>query len=526
MKKKILLLTTALSLFSVGTMWSQDDPSASAAKVTTHDAMTYNRNSITVIPVTGMTNYDAFVAKWADNQNFDGKFDYNDIDYPRIGKIINVSSKNNLDSIGKILLDYAVPKKVADYWVQYDGKLFKTNVLEKRAVYNKTDADVLQDQASKVSSSLFDSGKELMKNSFLLVAGPTVVESSTNKKGETYYSAKSIGFVYHVDLNDEVLESISQNWLDEDASSVQKQNYDSMVIGLESTATVSGALEVGSTPEEAINKSLNSLFEKLEKKVDKWQVVTTVYELHPIGAKIGTKEGLKNSDRYSIFRLTEDMDGNLQYKKIGYVRATNIADNKMDADGHSPCSNFYQIAGRRNAKEGMFLKQSKDAKINLWVSGNFLKNALAPINVDVDYLVHTSQTLGMMQYAGISIGANFGKQLYDDKTGFWLPISIHYGLGLHPLRWFELTPNVGIGGMAPLSATEDSSNGDDESFAKKLAYYAHAGVKFGFQVYYPVSIFVRADYSFELGHGEWWPYYAPKNKPFGFSLGAGIKINL
>ena len=524
MIKKFLFIAFILNVGTVA-IKAQDDPSQAAAKVTTKDAMTYNRNSITVIPISGMTQYDAFVSNWAKGQDFDGKFDYNHIDYPQIGRIINPKSKNNLDSIKQILLNYAVPKKVSDYWVQYDGKLFKTGVFEERAIYNKTDADVLKEQASKVSTSLFDLGKELMKNSFLLVAGPTVVSSSTNKKGITTYSASSTGFVYHVDLNDEVLETISQNWLDEEATPNMKKNYDDVVIGLESTATVSGASGEGKTPEEAITNSLNALFEKLEKKVDKWQVVTSVYRLHPIGAKIGTKEGLKNSDRYTIFRLTEDMDGNLNYKKVGYARATRIAENKGIAEGNSPCSDFYQISGRRNAKEGMFLKQNKDTKLNLWVSGNFLKNALAPVNVDVDYLIKTSQTLGLMQYSGISIGANFGKQKWDDKTGFWLPVSLHYGLGIHFLRWLELTPNVGVGAMMPLNAAEDSNNGDDVSFAKKIAYYAHGGVKLGFQVCYPVSIFIRADYSYDFAHGEWWEFYEPKNKPFGFSLGAGVKIN-
>ena len=508
-------------------MAQEEDPNqGSVAKVTTKDALSYSRNSLTVIPISGMTNYDAFVANWAKNQDFGGKFDYNNIEIPQIGKIVNVKSQNNLDSIRKILLDYAVPKKVADYWVQYDGKLFKAGVLEDRAAYNKTDEDILKDRAAKLGGKdLFNLGKELMKNSFLLVAGPTVVTSSTSKKGVTTYSATSTGFVYHVDLNDEVLEEMSQVWLDESSSNEDRQKYENLIIGLESTATVSGATGTGKTPEEAITESLDELFEKLEKKVDKWQVVTTIYDIKPMRAKIGTKEGLKNSDRYTIFRLFDLEDGETVVKKVGYARATNVAENKMMADGQSPTSTFYQISGRKNGQPGMYLKQNKDLHLSVAVSGNFLKNALAPVIVDVDYLIHTSQTLGMMQYGGLSIGANFGKQKWDDKTGFWLPVSLHYGLGLHFLRWFELTPNVGVGAMMPLSAAEDSNSGDDASFAKKLAYYAHGGLKFSFQVWYPVSLFIRADYSFDFAHGEWWEYYAPKNKPFGFSLGAGVRVN-
>ena len=120
---------------------------------------------------------------------------------------------------------------------------------------------------------------------------------------------------------------------------------------------------------------------------------------------------------------------------------------------------------------------------------------------------------------------NFGKQKINDKVGFWMPVSLHYGVGIHFLRWLELTPNVGVGVMMPLSAADDANKNDDATFAKKLAYYAHGGVKLGFQVWYPVSIFIRADYSYDFAYGDWWEFYAPKNKPFGFSLGAGVKIN-
>lgn len=505
----------AISIFILGatSLMAQENPAQSAAKVTTQDAMSYNRNSITVIPITGMTNYDAYVINWAKGQDFGGKFDYNDITVPPINKI------TGLDEIQQELLKNSIPKKVVDYWLQYDGNKFSASVLESRALYNATDADVIKDKASRVSS-IKENGKPLMKNSFLLVAGPTVVEEKVDKKGKKSYNAKSSGYVYHVDINDEVLETIYQNWLDDEATTENKQAYDGLVIGLESSAFVTGASGTASSPNEAIEKSLGNLFEKLEKKIDKWQVVTSVYQLHPIGAKIGTKEGLKNSDRYTIFRLVESEDNELTYKRVGYVRATKVANNSQVADGNSPCSNFYQISGRRNAKEGMFLKQNKDTHLSVSLSGNFL-NSPNYGNVDVDYLIHTTQTLGIMQYAGLSIGGFYG----NDETGekaIYLPISLHYGIGIHPLRWIEIMPNIGIGGDVYIR-NDDLGTDDDESFAKKLAYYIHGGVKFGFQVWYPVQIFVRADYSCKIAEGEW--YVNSEKNRFGFSLGAGVRVN-
>ncbi|MDE6582278.1 MAG: hypothetical protein K2K47_07115, partial [Duncaniella sp.] len=289
---------------------------------------------------------------------------------------------------------------------------------------------------------------------------------------------------------------------------------------LHEAASVKNVSGTDADPDKAINEALTSMFEKLEKKIDKWQVVTSVYQLHPIGAKVGTKEGLKNSDRYAAYRVVEDADGNLQYKRIGYARATTIADNAADADGESPCSNFYQISGRRNIKEGMFLKQNKDAKFSVSVSGNIW--AYNPINVDVDYLIKTNHKGGIMQYAGLSIGADWGKTM--GESAFWIPVSLNYGIGIHPLRWLEILPNIGIGADY-YGMPDDLSDSDDSSFMKQIAYFARGGVKLGFQIWYPVQLFVRADYSYKFSEGE---YYLPCDSKDRFNrlgIGAGIKIN-
>lgn len=502
----------ALGVIAFGLTLSAQEP----AKVTSQDAMSYNRCSISVIPLLGNTEYDSYVTSWAQGQDFDGKFDYNDISE------IRISGTTASDTIGSILVSKRVPKQILDFWLQYDGKQFNNNLLEKRSRYNATDADVLKDKGSKVST-LYANGKPLMKNSFILVAGPTEVKKTETKKG-IVYTASVNGYAYLVDLNDEVLTTVWENWLDDEAPAQAKVVYDNLNISLNEAASVKNVTGTDADPVKAINEALYKMFEKLEKKIDKWQVVTSVYQLHPIGAKIGKKEGLKNSDRYAAYRVVEDADGNLVYKRIGYTRATTIADNATDATGESPCSDFYQISGRRNVKEGMFLKQKKDAKISVSISGNIM--AYNPINVDVDYLIKTSHKMGLMQYAGISIGGDFGKDEYTGEHAFWIPVSLHYGIGIHPLRWLEVLPNIGVGadyyGMPSL---EDSNLDDDSSFMKQVAYFAHGGVKVGFQVWYPVQVFVRADYSYKFAEGE---FYAPcdSHKRFNrLSLGAGVKIN-
>lgn len=483
----------------------------SPAKVETKDAFDYNRSSLTVIPLIGH-GADQESINWADTVKFDGKFDMNIIKYRP------VNSQSDVTAIQANLQEQQIAKMVIDYWLQYDGKVFNPSVLEQRSRYNATDADVLKDQASKVSV-LFTNGKSLMKNSYVMVAGPTSIEQKTDKKGRIYYISKADAHVYQVAINDELLEEIWSNWLSEDATPEMITKYESLAIAVEPVASVVNKTGIGANVSEAVQEACNSLLQPLEKKIDNWQVVTSVYQRHPLGAKIGKKEGLKNSDRYAAYKVIEDENGELNYKKIAYVRATNVSDNARDASGNTECSNFYQISGR-GIKEGMFLKQKKDLKMSVSLSGN--PGAYNLINVDVDYLINTKQTMGIMQYAGLSIGVDFG-DTYNEKA-YWIPVSINYGIGIHPVRILEILPSVGIGADY-YGMPSDLGSNDESSFTKQIAYYARGGVKLGLQVWYPVQIFIRLDYAYKFSDGE---YYLPCDSHTRFgkaTFGAGVKIN-
>ena len=489
--------------------------SQTPAKVTTKEAFDYQRSSLTVIPLIGH-GADRDAINWADTTNFDGKFDMNTI------KIRPVSGPNEVSAIKTQLQEQQVAKLILNYWLQYDGKKFGSEIIEKRARYNATDADYLKDQASKVQTLSY-SGRNLMKNTFIMVAGPTSVEKKTDKKGKIFYNVKSSAHVYQVVLNDSILEEIWSNWLDDESTPEMIQKYELLALEIDPVASVASS-ETDSDLSKAVASSCNELLEKLENKIDKWQVVTSVYRRHPLGAKIGKKEGLKNSDRYAAYKIIEDENGELTYKRIAYVRATDISDNARDAEGNTDLSTFYQISGR-GIKEGMYLKQKKDAKFSVSVSGNF--GGYSPLSVEFDRLLSTKHTLGLMQYAGISIGGDFGKTF--GENAFYVPIAINYGFGIHPVRVLELLPSVGIGADyygRPDDLSTGSSDGDSESkFFKQIAYFARGGMKIGLQVCYPVQIFIRADYAYKISEGE---YYisCDSHKRFGkVTFGAGIKIN-
>lgn len=482
------------------------------AKVESQQAFDYNRSSLSVVALTGLTSYDNAATAWTSEADFDGKFDMNKI------QTGSVRTANTVDDIKNALNNAGVGKQVLNYWVQYDGTKFDDGLMKQRARYNATDADVLRDKAAKVST-LDVVNKNVLKNSYVMVTGPTEVKSVTGKKGNVTYIAKVDAHVFQLDLTDEMIDNIWSNWLDEGSTPNQRDQYNALSVGLTYVASTTGKTGAGETAEEAVKDAFEEILQPLEKKIDSWQVVTSIYQKHPLGAKIGKKEGLRNSDRYRAFKVVEDVDGNLAYKKMGFVRATKIVDNAQNATGESECSQFYQISGK-NLREGMFLKQKKDAKISVSAYGNI--NGIQVGGLDIDYLIHTSNTLGIMQYAGISVGISPD----SDQDANYIPVALNYSVGIHPVRILEITPNIGVGADVYLNSNDDINDDDEDSFAKKLAYFARGGVKVGLQLWYPVQIFVRADYAYRISEGEAYILSSKDDDRFGkLSFGAGIKVN-
>ncbi len=498
--KKIVFGLVALFC---GTMYVQaQDANQSAAQVSTTEAFDYNRSSLSIITLGSNSSLQA----WAEKEDFGGKFDMNKI------ATNHLYCDNDTNSILEALVSEKVGKQILDYWVGYDGKQFDGQLLRQRSSYNATDADVLRDNAAEVRRlGTASASKGLLANSYILVANLQKVE--TGKDGDTY-TVKVDAHVYRADLNDQVVATTWANWIDEEATDEMKSNYNALNIDIEKIASATGKTGSGSSVEAAITDAFAGVLNTLEKKIDKWQVVTSIYQKHPLGAKIGKKENLKNSDRFRAFKIVEDKDGYLKAKKVGFVRATKVIDNRQNATGESECSHFYQISGR-TLREGMYLKQKNDAKISLSAAG--VTDGYSPFSIDVDFLAHTSQALGTMQYIGLSVGA-YAEDGGDDT---WIPVSLNYGIGIHPIRVLEIMPNIGVGADY-YNMSEDES--EDKKFDKQLLYFARAGIKVGLQICYPLQVFVRADYSYEISRGEL--YYDADEERFGkLSFGAGLRIN-
>ena len=535
MRKKLLF---AALLFGGVVSYAQE-----VSKVPAQETFDYSRCAISIISMGG----GAFTQGIDSCEFMSGKFDINKIpctQIPVVGNEIVGKKKQVLkekaEEIRKELLAKNVGKQVLDYWLQYDGNVFNSSLLAKRTRYNKTDADVLNANVDKVNT-LNVADKQLMGNSYVVV-----LSESKDAEGVDVY-------VYHTILPGEILAEVWNNWLDEDASPANRNFYNTLKVDLELVAAiykkyqtlasffvgdfVASIMEKKKSPSTIeTTETLNKVLEVLEHKIDKWQVTGTIFHRHPIAAKIGLKEGMCNSDRYRVFKVVEDESGNLEYKKVGFVRATEVFDNRTNAMGETDCSKFYKISGK-TMKEGMFLKEKKDLKMSVGVSGGVL-GRYNYAQMDIDYLLETKNTLGMMYFMGISIGYHMGGK--STTTGsavadellrpVYIPFSLNGAVAIHPVRILEIMPNIGIGCEGCEMDNDKSNNkynnkyNNNKSLFDGMAFFARSGVKVGLQVFYPVQLFVRADYSYKFSQGEW--YIDTPNRFGKLSIGAGVKVNL
>ncbi|MBR5532983.1 MAG: hypothetical protein IKU59_06740 [Bacteroidales bacterium] len=517
-KRLLLLLAGLLPLFAFA---------QSTEKVAPAPSFDYSRNSLTIISVIddnctygyGQGAIEAFIDSVYYAEGRYDKFDFNRIPTEYI------STSNTLENVNKALEEKGIGKQVLDYWVQFDGQYFNESLMEKRACYNATDADVLADKSNKVSQ-IAASGKALMNNSYVVVVGPTSSPTQKkNNKGETVYETKYAAHVYKVNFNDTVMTTVWENWLydgmPEDEFKVQKSVYDNLKVELTHIESVNGSVTI-KDKDASFYASFGEGISSFDGKIDAWKPVTSVYDKRPLQAKIGKKEGLKNSDRYRGYKVMEDAEGNIEYKPVGYARATKVYDNRTEATGESECSYFYQISGGKNFSEGMIMKEDKDAHVSISVSGAW--NGFSYGTIGADYLFHTTRVAGIMQYVGLEIGFDMEKVnlLGDDYLNMYIPIAINYSVGFHPVRWVEIQPYVGIGADYFMPASEMKP--DDSSFAKQLAYFAHGGLKVGVNVCYPVQVFAKVGYSYKFMEGDY--YFSSERDRFGtFSIGGGVKVS-
>ncbi len=467
----------------------------------------------------------------------------------------------NQNNIGKEIFDYIL-------MVDGDGR-FHYDLMVERSRWNATDADVQLDNASQVKT-VDENGPALLANSYLIVydAKETKIGETTDKNGnkKPLYMADVTGYVFAIDSAEEVIGNIVHNmWINdgEEASVVaQKRDlYRNVRIPMKCVAAQSVSASSEESMQKAITKSYDDVLRKLENKISAWEVTATPEDVRPyITAKVGTKEGIKNTQRFKIFKNKGDEEeGTLRTVKVGYARATEINNNNEVATGNTGLSYFYQISGgRMNGTE--FLKQSNDIKLGVSIDYNYnglgwenqnIFDAFSMVDVTFDYLAYMHKN-GISHYARLNVGYDIAtskmlkkgliatnKGLTETEAenalnGTWLEngvsfvnVSVGYACGLKVKQVVEFQPMINVGVDLPIFHTKVDLTKEEQK--TNYGVFIDPALRIVFNCGYPFQLFVQADYSVMVLEGT--TYKAINDdldvcghkRDMGLGVAAGVK---
>lgn len=273
-----------------------------------------------------------------------------------------------------------------------DGSM-SLELIHERGRFSATDADYIKAQTTKRgNAALEDYGNRLVNLSYILVIDVRDIKNAkeASKSDLKGWQANVTGHLYKIDFNDEIQNAFYDAWIYDDDSKAQKdekiKKFESLKIPIVtvSKATVSvSAMQPESTTnigmfmkpktedqlmQELAQKCIDDVIYRIEMNVEEFKVKTAIYDVRPLRAKIGLKEGLKTDQRFFVYEYVYNEKTNQTVpKKRGVIRAgakSKIVDNRKVASGDMPTSRFYQVAGRK-IEQGFTLQQQNDLGMEL-----------------------------------------------------------------------------------------------------------------------------------------------------------------
>lgn len=521
MKRTILLLTLIGILPSI---FCQN----TAKKVNTK----YFRPSITTLFFQPRsTNEEVLINKFK-NIELNSKFDNHKIDYPYLSNV----APADLQKMQKIMnyLQGASNPVIAKWWNRDEEGNFNFLYVAERGQYTATDADAMISRSSN-TDRIEMLGEQLIDKSYILIYEITEFYTmedyynridAQNRKNTNYTPVKRTdeGFItsynvyaYKVSFNDSVSANFySEYWVDKKnhdnqkvakwASATFPVNYAAMASGtVRSTQPKDPKNVVYLTKKKKTGNELiedmpfeiqsNAIFE-LSKKIEDFRLKVTVYKTYPVKAKLGTKEGLYMDQRFYVYEIELEKNGNKKTNRMGIVRAKLISDNKKIATGESKPSEFQQVNGK-TLYEGMFMESKEDYGIIADIGVNSASNNA---------------------FGGFYIGADFRISKYTNISGLHLGIDI----SLNSMK------NVNPGIFNKLGLYNDDISGNTSAIAVNLSkelyfsntgnYYIRPAVGIGVYTYtfkeingYDIPDNLKKDYT-------WSSYYIPVSCGIGWNF--------
>ena len=287
----------------------------------------------------------------------------------------------------KNLYEQKIPNKILAKILLDGQNVPSPEVLSKRGEYSATDAQVLKANAANEGGSVLSTNglQNMLKNVYFIVTQTGAIKSEYSKiSKENVYSVGYKSYLIQIDLKEMLENRIFWKefwWKGPNESKYNNfMNYKFPIKLISVTESVASTgenksvlvglkMEKKPKTQEEITKELadetvSDALTSHSANYDPFKVKTVVYTASPITAKIGKKEGLRVDDRYEVFENRMSESGEKTSVKMGYVRASKVADNAKNADGNTQPSEFYKAPARRVDKN-MILKELPEKGIQI-----------------------------------------------------------------------------------------------------------------------------------------------------------------
>lgn len=400
-----------------------------------------------------------------------------------------------------------IGKQVLDILFQRDGSGLHMDRLYEDALQNTTveELEVALWDASAESKDVLkrEIAHQLLKNNYIVI-----FRTEQRKKKNGTPKIKKYWSVYHVEIDDRIIQQAYLNWQNPSA-------YDQIQVPVKLIAQ-------GKVPKNSFDN--NELVYDIAKKVPAFAVRGPVTSRYPFIARMGKDMGVKNMNRIYVYRFKENADGELYSKKVCTTRTTEVS-------GES--NRMYMISGRfPSTKKGdvAVIKDRHRSSISLLGQGSLGNDKRIGGRLQYEYLLDFSKH-GIAQYLIGAIGYNRHDK---EPDGIWwdesrtiqptlnnADISIGYGIGFNFLGRVELMPYVMggyqytfiTGGNNPMYYWDNQEERwsdlygiNDNAGLSDNGFVGHAGAILSVNIWYPLQLSIGADYNLSTKSSKLEPF--------------------
>ncbi|MDR4987762.1 MAG: hypothetical protein RG741_02845 [Bacteroidales bacterium] len=418
-------------------------------------------------------------------------------------------------------------REIISYWYnRTEEGLMDMERIHERGMENATDADVMRSQATvRGNWALMDYGNRLIEKSYIIALDFREVERFDTEYQEGF-SVEVRASLFRIELSEQDKELIYDAWVLEtdtkEEAARKKKLFEEIspevtfVTQVLTTAisfnhkehTFLGKITPKRSDEELINRLVQSAYDniltELERSYDDFNVITPLYSVRPLAAKIGKKEGLRVDQRFFVYEHRYDRaTQQIVETRRGVIRATgDITDNRGIATGDMRPSRFYQVSGRR-LHEGFVLQQRNDYGLQLMLGG--AAGDIGGISGELAYAIGRAINVPALY---VSFSAAYQSKEYpdfdDDPTGT-IPVFGNENLefirlggslskGLHFFRNFELRPAIGF--------TYEQA-GNDEMDDDITSLFLNGGASLAVNLGHSVQMVLAYNYFLNIGYASY-----------------------